>query len=286
MKVNRFCTMDETFGLRLENCGMEHCVPHFSMHPHQRDVYLFHYVMEGEGKLVCEGETHSFSAREIFAVFPRKIVSYHAAPKSMLKFCWFAIDGAYARELVSRAGLSKDSPICRLEEGNHMVEYVSQCIEACEMGGSQGDLLVLSLIYRMFEEIVSCRETNRRALPLTRTPAMHVARAKSYIAFNYMVALSIGDVARYIHLERTYFSRIFHEIEGISPQEYLLNYRIEIACRLLRKHPHNVKDIGEMVGIPDPYYFSRIFKKRVGMAPAAYRKSRHIEQMSLRPATP
>lgn len=58
----------------------------------------------------------------------------------------------------------------------------------------------------------------------------------------------------------------------MGPAEYILKYRIKIAEQMLLANDASVQQIAETVGIADPYYFSRVFKKQNGVSPTAYRQ--------------
>ena len=58
---------------------------------------------------------------------------------------------------------------------------------------------------------------------------------------------------------------------GISPIAYLNNYRMSVAADRLADTPDTISEISYSVGIQDPLYFSKFFKKTYGMAPKEYR---------------
>ncbi|MNU06934.1 HTH-type transcriptional activator Btr [compost metagenome] len=64
---------------------------------------------------------------------------------------------------------------------------------------------------------------------------------------------------------------MFKKYTGISPIDYLIAYRMKEAHRLLTSTCATVKEISEMVGYTDAYYFSRLFKKQFGLAPTQLR---------------
>jgi len=70
-----------------------------------------------------------------------------------------------------------------------------------------------------------------------------------------------------------YFRRIFKKRFGLSPVEYILKERIRLARRLLTENEKKtVSEISVSVGFRDPLYFSRVFKKQMGISPDHYRK--------------
>ena len=66
------------------------------------------------------------------------------------------------------------------------------------------------------------------------------------------------------------FSRSFRETYGIKFQDYVVRYRILESCRLLKSPSTNVTDVAYAVGFNDASYFSRTFRRYVGMTPSYY----------------
>ena len=83
--------------------------------------------------------------------------------------------------------------------------------------------------------------------------------------------LTIADYAAEVHLSVDRFSHLFSETMGISPHKYMLEIKINKAKQLFRQTDLNVREVAEFVGISDPLYFSRLFKKQTGVTPTDYR---------------
>ncbi len=84
--------------------------------------------------------------------------------------------------------------------------------------------------------------------------------------------ISLSSLAAEKYYDPKYASLVFIKHFGIGFQNYLINLRINNALRLIEIGMTSVKDISNRSGFSDPYYFSRLFKKRFGVAPAAYIK--------------
>lgn len=95
---------------------------------------------------------------------------------------------------------------------------------------------------------------------------------KSYIAQNYSGDLSLDTLAGSVYLSPSYLSRLFKRETGENLSAYVQNVRIEEAKMLLRTTTLKTYEVAERVGIPDPVYFSRIFKKITGAKPKDYRR--------------
>lgn len=99
-----------------------------------------------------------------------------------------------------------------------------------------------------------------------------IFKSKQYIEENYNKDISLDDVSRIVDISPYYFSKLFKEETGENFIEYLTNLRIERAKDLLMHSSMNIKNICVDTGYSDPNYFSRIFKKQVGVTPTEYRE--------------
>ncbi len=92
-----------------------------------------------------------------------------------------------------------------------------------------------------------------------------------YIHNNYQESISLNDVADYTFVSTCYLSRMFKKEIGKNFVDYLNEYRIEKAKVYLKDFELKGYEVAELVGIPDPHYFSKIFKKYVGETPTTYK---------------
>ena len=105
----------------------------------------------------------------------------------------------------------------------------------------------------------------------TLTPSSRLQRAKDYIELNYTRPLPQSEVASACDMSPAWFSREFRGAFGANFLEYLTHYRIAHAKRLLRADDRCVADISLAVGFNDPSYFTRVFRRMVGISPTQYR---------------
>ncbi|MGA2381624.1 MAG: response regulator [Spirochaetia bacterium] len=113
-------------------------------------------------------------------------------------------------------------------------------------------------------------------LEADRTGSQHHAleKAKKYIKRHYgRCELSLEEVARSVNLSASYFSSIFSKNEGVSFIHYLSRIRLERAKEMLLRTAYKTYEIADMVGYPNPTYFSSLFKRYAGLRPTEYRKN-------------
>lgn len=99
-----------------------------------------------------------------------------------------------------------------------------------------------------------------------------IRTAKKYIEDHFDKDISLDDVSRVVNISPYYFSKVFKEASGLNFIEYLTNIRIEKAKNLLENSNLSIKEICVSCGYTDPNYFSRSFKKNVGVTPTEYKE--------------
>ena len=102
-----------------------------------------------------------------------------------------------------------------------------------------------------------------------------VAKTIAYIEENYMHRLTLASISANVNLSSSYLCRVFKSEVGTSITSYLNNLRIRKAATLIKEQDFSLKEISAMVGIDDQLYFSRLFKKCMGISPSEYGKKFH-----------
>ena len=95
--------------------------------------------------------------------------------------------------------------------------------------------------------------------------------AIEYIHRSFQNPIDIDSLAQMENMSCTAFRTAFRQHTGVSPNEYVIAQRISAACQLLSQTDKSVSAIAADVGYPDQYYFSRIFRKKMGIPPLKYR---------------
>lgn len=141
---------------------------------------------------------------------------------------------------------------------------IFQRMKACHELHNGKTEFILAQLWELFSSLM---EENR----IEEDP---VDTVLNLIHSQYMTPLTVQQMAKTVHLERTYFSKFFSERKGISPQQYLIEYRMNQAKTFLRLG-YSVTTTAISVGYSDIYVFSKIFKQRFGEAPSHYQKNRN-----------
>lgn len=99
-----------------------------------------------------------------------------------------------------------------------------------------------------------------------------IAKAMEYIKGNYQKELSLDEVSKEVNISPYYFSKLFKEESGVNFVEYVTSLRMDRAKELLLQSDKSMKEICAEIGYADPNYFSRTFKKNVGLTPTEFKE--------------
>ena len=99
-----------------------------------------------------------------------------------------------------------------------------------------------------------------------------ISKAKKYIDENYNKDVSLQDVSRHVNISPYHFSKVFREKTGETFIVYLTKLRINRAKELLLDKDMSIKEVCLSCGYSEPNYFSRLFKKWVGLTPTEFRE--------------
>ena len=94
----------------------------------------------------------------------------------------------------------------------------------------------------------------------------YVREAKAYIKNNYRSQIRVGDIAKELGISAGYLHSIFKTSVGMSPVEYANQYRVRLAVQYIKSRNFSLKEAAYEVGIEDPSYMSRLFKRVTGVS--------------------
>lgn len=245
-------------------CGDTQCDGHGGYPECVRDHWRLYVILQGTGVFQLGGETHELAGGDVFLVCPGIPSSLKPQSGKTCSYFWIALQGRQAAAFLARAGLGKETPLRKGVAARSLETHYRKLVEACS-SKIDGDLRAAAGLYEFLAALISEAPTSRQ------TPTQLARQAALWLEKNHARRITVGELVDLTGLNAKYFSRLFHKAHGVSPQKYLIDYRMERARTLLRNPNLSVSSVAYSVGYEDPLLFSRVFKKWKGRAPSYYR---------------
>lgn len=128
----------------------------------------------------------------------------------------------------------------------------------------------MELVERKLIQIMESRDI--QGANATQEPKLQVIQ--QYIEQHLADNITSIDMARYLFLNPSYFSRYFKRMTGVTFTDYVHQYKMKLATRMLKMSNQNLESMAIGLGYSDRTYFSKVFKKYVGLTPSEY-KAKH-----------
>ena len=253
--------------LSIFNCGIERCASGHTWGPGIRDHYLIHLVLSGKGVFEVGGRTWEVSAGDLFFARPSQLIRYTADEQQPWEYSWVGFNGACAHKLDAQLPFTDDSPVHRAQDPEAMRAALANIYSSRGLQ-PQDEAAMVGYLYLFIAALM--KETSVGKPHTASSSSQYVLNAIKYIQFNYYHDISIDDVAKSVGVSRSHLYRVFMLNVGKSPIDYLTEYRINEACKLLRAGHLSIAEVAVSVGFFDQFYFSRVFKRAKGVPPSKY----------------
>lgn len=255
------------------------CVP-----PHWHDEIELIYIKKGSGMITVDFIQYQVDAGTIVLILPGQLHSIDEIPGYSMEYENIIFHPGI---LLTKASLSSNKDFLQplfageiavptvYRPNSPFYREIAYCVDANDEirktfpKGYQ--LFLKSQLFMMFYILIKELSSNA----VERKDTKSLAKMKlimKYIENNYMNKISIADVAEEVHLSQSHFMKYFKNTMGTSFIDYLNEYRLTMASRLLLSSDATVLSISEEVGFDNLSYFNRSFKRRFGQTPSAYRK--------------
>lgn len=265
--------------LTLTVCGIERCKPDKFYGPTIRDDYHVHFVLSGKGILEIGEKKYYLQRGDIFTIPPDIETFYYADPHDPWQYTWVSFSGTRAAHFLEKAGITPENPVrATYISPEDFLALTEKILNHHELT-IPNELIRTATLYEILALLVSSHNqklaNNHKVIRPDYSADFYVKHAIEYIHYHYD-HIRVNDIAEYIGITRSYLTHIFKERLNVSPQEYLLTYRLEQGCRLLRTTTLSIQEVGIKIGYDNQLNFSKIFKKKYGISPKKYRLQNQV----------
>ena len=235
--------------------------PFETHNPVGRDDYYLIYIIEGELSLDIADAKH-ISKKGSAIIFPPKY-KYKYSGNHHTYYLYAHFTDSYAADFLKECDF--DNLPCIIEND------FSTEIE------KKFDLMINTFLHNEQLSIQKCACLLQEILLDIRLDALDKANdspikaSLKYIHSNFTSKIDVPYLASIERLSNSRYLTVFKQQTGKSPNRYIIDLRMQFAKKLLDNTNMSIRQISENVGYNDQYFFSRLFKKHMGISPQAYR---------------
>lgn len=262
---------NSTLPLIVDCAGITYPTPQYSVNRNDSNFYVFEYLMEGKGHLVLNDKKILLEKGDFIFFKPHTKVSYRSDRNNPMFKYFIVFYCDLFDNLLPEMGINESGIIKNLNVQSEMLQ-IFEITKNCPYNDRIA-LKILSVLFQIVVKITAHLHSEKNNID--NTISANASALRKILDEHITKEFDIDQAAASLYRSRSTISRDFIKAFNITPYRYLLNKRIEVACSLLLNTNYTIKEISKMLVFSDPYYFSNLFKSKVGCSPATYRKQQN-----------
>ncbi|MCX8130734.1 MAG: AraC family transcriptional regulator [Clostridia bacterium] len=258
----------------------------WSMEPNMHDFFEMVYIKKGDAVFEIAGKPAHIGPNDIIIIKPNQphkfIVKSEAGCEFIVLNFKFTnqvggeISETSLEDFLNFVSGKETGPFISLKvsQKNEIITLLNRILKEREGSDLGSEFLNYLLVMELFIFISRALKMEWESSIKYKSPKLKelIEISAKFINNNFEREISLSDIAKFVFLSPSYFTRAFKEEMGISPINYLLKVRVGRAKELLKETDLKISDIALNVGFSNQQRFNEIFKKYSGYTPLQYRK--------------
>ncbi len=183
---------------------------------------------------------------------------------------WVGFKGPYADTLREQGLLSPEKPLHAVGLHNRILSIYSQIFELVRSQQPLYQARAASLVVTLIAEILA---PERTAAPHADSEQL-LEKARSLMAEDLYGAVNLAAIAETLGISGAQLNSVFKSFTSMTPYQYYISVKIQKAKEMLENGGLSIREVASRLGFSDPYYFSRLFRRKVGLPPSRWNAQR------------
>ncbi|AEV99881.1 AraC family transcriptional regulator [Niastella koreensis] len=233
--------------------------------------FLF-YCVDGAGWYQI-GDKKSEVGPNQFFILPQNVEhAYGSAEDNPWSIYWIHFGGESLSQMNALQAVQKHFKPFYIKSSSEIINMFSRMYKALELGYSTDNLIFANLSLPHFLSLFIYNSKHTTVSPNDKLDVVDAAIL--YMQEHINENISLQDLSSHYNYSASRFSSLFKQKTGYAPIDYFIQMKMQKASQQLDFSSSSVKDIALSMGFDDPYYFSKRFRKIIGLSPKQYRSQK------------
>ncbi len=252
--------------------------PNALYHHRQRNQginqHILIYCIKGNGWAKISNSKHTLSTGDFLLIPANTPHEYAAEEDNPWTIYWIHFKGAGSADFITMMLNRMESHVASISFQQNRLHLFEEIYNSLERGYSIDNICYASLSLQYF--LGSCCFDNNYNYLTTHEKKDSITLCINYMQKHIDKTLVLQDIANAVNLSASHFAAVFKKSTGFSIIEYFNQMKVQKACQFLQFTDLRINEIADRLGIEDPYYFSRMFTKVIGIPPNKYRSKKKM----------
>jgi len=232
-------------------------------------TYAAHFIISGKGRYIVQGREYTLHAGQGFMLQPFVACNYIGDENEPWTYIYANFSGAGDAALAASIGIDENNYTFEFAGCPDIEKNIRLMFEESEKQ-SPNSLAITSYFLLAMSRLAELKLSGKK---MQVSDDEYVNKAFEFVKNNYPYKITVGDIAKSIGIDRSYLHRVFKRSTGISPEQYIMSFRLEKAKEIMQNvDGASLTDIAIGTGFYDISHFSRVFTKKYGISPSGYIK--------------
>ncbi|OQP38827.1 AraC family transcriptional regulator [Niastella yeongjuensis] len=245
---------------------------HYRRRINGSEQHILIYCLEGKGHVQVQKKRYDLQPGSFIIIPAGNPHNYASAEHDSWTIYWIHFTGSLSKKIIEILKQKINGYCGRVAFKQKRLDLFNDMYACLERGYGTDNLSYANMcLHHYIFTFLYDDQFNLAEKALADDP---VELSISFMQQHIAKPLSLEAIAKSVNFSASHFSALFRKKTGFAPIEYFNHLKIQLACQYLHFTELRVKEIADKLGIEDPYYFSRLFTKLMGMSPNQYRSSK------------
>lgn len=251
--------------------GRQECDATHSCGPSARPYEMLHFVKKGKVHFYFGGQHYLVKAGQLFYAPAFSSTFYHADSVDPCTYAWLNFTGKSAKDIIKSFGLSNMCPVLTITNVDTIWNLIGDLLH-CYTPTLNNDLAIRGFMLLILAQVGVQTAGIQQISEDASSDNELVQHAIAYVLEHSDEELNVQKVADSLFISRGYLHQLFNKYLHTTPQQFIINAKIQQSSEMLIKTTQSIKQISELCGYKNQFAFSRAFTREMSISPSEYRR--------------